>query len=96
MSSAFIRSAKSAPALAPPLPVLLHHSFLPPLCDQLAGSCSSHTSVSCVRGRWGWGRTLARRLPWWVLTVPVSCHRPGGPTNHADIPPFQNASLIPE
>ncbi|XP_077396153.1 ral GTPase-activating protein subunit alpha-1 isoform X4 [Festucalex cinctus] len=38
LSSAFIRSAKSAPALAPPLPVLLHHHhpFLPPLADQLA------------------------------------------------------------
>ncbi|XP_051813918.1 ral GTPase-activating protein subunit alpha-1 isoform X3 [Acanthochromis polyacanthus] len=38
LSSAFIRSAKSAPALAPPLPVLLHHHhpLLPPLADQLA------------------------------------------------------------
>ncbi|XP_043999649.1 ral GTPase-activating protein subunit alpha-1 isoform X2 [Gambusia affinis] len=38
LSSAFIRSAKSAPALAPPLPVLLHHHhpFLPPLADHLA------------------------------------------------------------
>ncbi|XP_034714225.1 ral GTPase-activating protein subunit alpha-1 isoform X2 [Etheostoma cragini] len=38
LSSAFIRSAKSAPALAPPLPVLLHHHhpLLPPLSDQLA------------------------------------------------------------
>ncbi|XP_023807665.1 ral GTPase-activating protein subunit alpha-1 isoform X2 [Oryzias latipes] len=38
ISSAFIRSAKSAPALAPPLPVLLHqhHPFLPPLADHLA------------------------------------------------------------
>ncbi|XP_028993970.1 ral GTPase-activating protein subunit alpha-1 isoform X2 [Betta splendens] len=38
LSSAFIRSAKSAPALAPPLPVLHHHHhpLLPPLADQLA------------------------------------------------------------
>ncbi|XP_061897648.1 ral GTPase-activating protein subunit alpha-1 isoform X6 [Entelurus aequoreus] len=40
LSSAFIRSAKSAPTLAPPLPVLLHHHHhhhpLPPLADQLA------------------------------------------------------------
>ncbi|XP_069391340.1 ral GTPase-activating protein subunit alpha-1 isoform X6 [Paralichthys olivaceus] len=37
LSSAFIRSAKSAPALAPPLPVLHHHNpLLPPLADQLA------------------------------------------------------------
>ncbi|XP_049453031.1 ral GTPase-activating protein subunit alpha-1 isoform X5 [Epinephelus fuscoguttatus] len=38
LSSAFIRSAKSAPALAPPLPVLLHHHhpLLPTLADQLA------------------------------------------------------------
>ncbi|XP_047249042.1 ral GTPase-activating protein subunit alpha-1 isoform X7 [Girardinichthys multiradiatus] len=38
LSSAFIRSAKSAPALAPPIPVLLHHHhpFLPPLADHLA------------------------------------------------------------
>ncbi|XP_069573951.1 ral GTPase-activating protein subunit alpha-1 isoform X2 [Brachyistius frenatus] len=40
LSSAFIRSAKSAPALAPPIPVLLHHHhhhpLLPPLADQLA------------------------------------------------------------
>ncbi|XP_067336800.1 ral GTPase-activating protein subunit alpha-1 isoform X3 [Channa argus] len=38
LSSAFIRSAKSAPALAPPLPVLLHHHhpLLPPLADKLA------------------------------------------------------------
>ncbi|XP_030212660.1 ral GTPase-activating protein subunit alpha-1 isoform X2 [Gadus morhua] len=39
LSSAFIRSAKSAPALAPPLPVLHHHQhfpLLPPLADQLA------------------------------------------------------------
>ncbi|XP_029682884.1 ral GTPase-activating protein subunit alpha-1 isoform X3 [Takifugu rubripes] len=40
LSSASIRSAKSAPALAPPLPVLLHHHhhhpLLPPLVDQLA------------------------------------------------------------
>ncbi|KAM9787205.1 ral GTPase-activating protein subunit alpha-1 isoform 6-T6 [Syngnathus typhle] len=39
LSSAFIRSAKSAPALAPPPPVLLHHHhhpLLPPLADQLA------------------------------------------------------------
>nr|XP_054586124.1 ral GTPase-activating protein subunit alpha-1 isoform X8 [Nothobranchius furzeri] len=36
LSSAFIRSAKSAPALAPPLPVLHHHPFLPPLADNLA------------------------------------------------------------
>uniref|UniRef100_A0A8P4K844 Ral GTPase activating protein catalytic subunit alpha 1 n=1 Tax=Dicentrarchus labrax TaxID=13489 RepID=A0A8P4K844_DICLA len=38
LSSAFIRSAKSAPALAPPLPVLLHHHhpLLPPLADRLA------------------------------------------------------------
>ncbi|XP_033991095.1 ral GTPase-activating protein subunit alpha-1 isoform X2 [Trematomus bernacchii] len=38
LSSAFIRSAKSAPTLAPPLPVLLHHHhpLLPPLADQLA------------------------------------------------------------
>ncbi|KAK9533356.1 hypothetical protein VZT92_008478 [Zoarces viviparus] len=38
LSSSFIRSAKSAPALAPPLPVLLHHHhpLLPPLADQLA------------------------------------------------------------
>ncbi|XP_068608138.1 ral GTPase-activating protein subunit alpha-1 [Brachionichthys hirsutus] len=38
LSSAFIRSAKSAPALAPPLPVLFHHHhpLLPPLADQLA------------------------------------------------------------
>uniref|UniRef100_A0A8C5FQS2 Ral GTPase activating protein catalytic subunit alpha 1 n=1 Tax=Gadus morhua TaxID=8049 RepID=A0A8C5FQS2_GADMO len=38
LSSAFIRSAKSAPALAPPLPVLHHHQhfpLLPPLADQL-------------------------------------------------------------
>lgn len=44
LSSAFIRSAKSAPALAPPLPVLLHHhhSLLPPLADQLAGTHSLH------------------------------------------------------
>lgn len=44
LSSAFIRSAKSAPALAPPLPVLLHHHhpLLPPLADQLAGTHSSH------------------------------------------------------
>lgn len=44
LSSASIRSAKSAPALAPPLPVLLHHHhhhpLLPPLVDQLAGTCS--------------------------------------------------------
>lgn len=44
LSSAFIRSAKSAPALAPPLPVLLHHHhpLLPPLADQLAGTHSLH------------------------------------------------------
>ncbi|XP_027855583.1 ral GTPase-activating protein subunit alpha-1 isoform X2 [Xiphophorus couchianus] len=38
LSSAFIRSAKSAPALAPPIPVLHHHHhpFLPPLADHLA------------------------------------------------------------
>ncbi|XP_028298371.1 ral GTPase-activating protein subunit alpha-1 isoform X9 [Gouania willdenowi] len=37
LSSAFIRSAKSAPALAPPLPVLHHqHPLLPPLADNLA------------------------------------------------------------
>lgn len=42
LSSAFIRSAKSAPALAPPLPVLLHHPLLPPLADQLAGTLSLH------------------------------------------------------
>lgn len=45
LSSAFIRSAKSAPALAPPLPVLLHHHhhpLLPPLADQLAGTLSLH------------------------------------------------------
>ncbi|XP_047197537.1 ral GTPase-activating protein subunit alpha-1 isoform X4 [Hippoglossus stenolepis] len=37
LSSAFIRSAKSAPALAPPLPVLHHRNpLLPPLADQLA------------------------------------------------------------
>lgn len=44
LSSAFIRSAKSAPALAPPLPVLLHHHHpsLPPLADQLAGTHSLH------------------------------------------------------
>lgn len=42
LSSASIRSAKSAPALAPPLPVLLHHHhpLLPPLADQLAGTHS--------------------------------------------------------
>lgn len=43
LSSASIRSAKSAPALAPPLPVLLHHHhhpLLPPLVDQLAGTRS--------------------------------------------------------
>ncbi|XP_062253853.1 ral GTPase-activating protein subunit alpha-1 isoform X5 [Platichthys flesus] len=35
--SSFIRSAKSAPTLAPPLPVLHHHNpLLPPLADQLA------------------------------------------------------------
>ncbi|XP_034432668.1 ral GTPase-activating protein subunit alpha-1 isoform X6 [Hippoglossus hippoglossus] len=37
LSSAFIRSAKSAPTLAPPLPVLHHRNpLLPPLADQLA------------------------------------------------------------
>ncbi|XP_054586124.2 ral GTPase-activating protein subunit alpha-1 isoform X8 [Nothobranchius furzeri] len=50
LSSAFIRSAKSAPALAPPLPVLHHHPFLPPLADNLADlddapiPLSSHTT----------------------------------------------------
>lgn len=44
LSSAFIRSAKSAPALAPPIPVLLHHHhpLLPPLADQLAGTHFLH------------------------------------------------------
>lgn len=50
LSSAFIRSAKSAPALAPPLPVLLHHHhhpLLPPLADQLAGTLSLHYLSPC-------------------------------------------------
>lgn len=49
LSSAFIRSAKSAPALAPPLPVLLHHHhpFLPPLADHLAGTLSLHFLSAC-------------------------------------------------
>ncbi|XP_034432670.1 ral GTPase-activating protein subunit alpha-1 isoform X8 [Hippoglossus hippoglossus] len=39
LSSAFIRSAKSAPTLAPPLPVLHHRNpLLPPLADQLAAN----------------------------------------------------------
>ena len=50
LSSAFIRSAKSAPALAPPLPVLLHHHhpLLPPLADQLAGTHSLHYLSACL------------------------------------------------
>lgn len=50
LSSAFIRSAKSAPALAPPLPVLLHHHhpLLPPLADQLAGTHSLHYLLACL------------------------------------------------
>ncbi|MEQ2163885.1 hypothetical protein GOODEAATRI_000755 [Goodea atripinnis] len=49
LSSAFIRSAKSAPALAPPIPVLLHHHhpFLPPLADHLAGTLSLPYLTSC-------------------------------------------------
>lgn len=52
LSSAFIRSAKSAPALAPPLPVLLHHHhpLLPPLADQLAGTHSLHYLSACLPG----------------------------------------------
>lgn len=50
LSSAFIRSAKSAPALAPPIPVLLHHHhpLLPPLADQLAGTHSLHYLPACL------------------------------------------------
>lgn len=53
LSSAFIRSAKSAPTLAPPLPVLHHHHpFLPPLADNLAGTlcsaCRLETVTSCM------------------------------------------------
>lgn len=50
LSSAFIRSAKSAPALAPPPPVLLHHHhpLLPPLADQLAGTHSLHCLLACL------------------------------------------------
>ncbi len=53
LSSAFIRSAKSAPALAPPLPVLLHHHhpLLPPLADQLAGTHTLHYLSACLRLR---------------------------------------------
>lgn len=49
LSSAFIRSAKSAPALAPPIPVLLHHHhpFLPPLADHLTGTLFLHYLSSC-------------------------------------------------
>lgn len=53
LSSAFIRSAKSAPALAPPLPVLLHHHhpLLPPLADQLAGTHSLHYLPALLSAR---------------------------------------------
>ncbi|XP_013877823.1 ral GTPase-activating protein subunit alpha-1 isoform X1 [Austrofundulus limnaeus] len=52
LSSAFIRSAKSAPTLAPPLPVLHHHHpFLPPLADNLADLEDQPITLTSTRMR---------------------------------------------